>query len=1102
VLRPLTALAALLLLSVVAPLTARSQAPIQAFLRRPDISGDRIIFTCEGDLWLGSVPSGAARRLTTDEGLEGAPRFSPDGTTIAFTGSYDGGQDVYVMPVEGGAPKRLTYEATGAVVMGWTPDSSAVLFRSRRNEPQSRSRLWKVAASGGMPAVYPIPRAEFGSLHQDGKRMAYVPVSAEWQHWKRYQGGQADDVWITDVEKRTFQKLTDFPGVDTTPVWVGDQIYFVSERDDMANLWRIDPNGGSPAQVTKYEDYDVEYPSTDGKRIVFQHGNGLALYDVTNGQTRDLQFQLATDRIHTRPKRVAAAGALADADLGPTGKRLVIEARGQLFSVPAENGDVRTIASLPGSRSRNPSWSPDGKWIAFVSDRSGEEQVWLAPATGSAAPRQLTKDHRGPLGNPLWSPDSKWIAIGDHEMRVLLVDAESGETTQVDQGHQAQTYHAINSSYRFSPDGKWLAYYQDDPNQNGVIYLYEIATKQKAVVTDARMNSYSPAFDSAGKYLFFLSDRNFDPNYSGPNRFYAFDKTTKVTLVTLAADTPSPFLLENDEEGPMDKPATPPTPAAPAAGGAAAGAAAASTGGNPALPTVKVDLEGIQERLVEVPLPADRYQALVATDTRLLLLTAGEPGVGAAQLRTFDLKSKAAGTLVPRLSGFTLSANGKKLLIRTGPELVIADAGAAAIAPGSGRVDLAGAVCEVDPVSEWRQIFNESWRLARDFFYDPGLHGVDWEAVKRKYAAQLPAVGDRSDLNILLGEMIGELNVGHAYVQGGDGARRVTANLGFLGADLEPVTGLPAYRITKLYPGDEFELTQRSPLLAPGLKVKRGGYLLAIGGRPVSSEQDPQALLAGTAGRVISLTVNDQPSMEGAREIRIRPIASENGLRYYDWVTGRREYLRSHGGENLGYVHIPDMSEGGLKEFGKHYFPSRLKDGIVYDVRNNGGGFISAMLLLQLGSKPYTYFKPRYGTSWTRQDWAFPGYGVALCNEGSGSNAEEFCDGFQRLKLGPVIGVRTWGGEVGSGGGYRLIDGGALFIPNYAEWGPEGKWLIEGTGVTPDITVENDPAAEMDGRDPQLDRAIAYLKEQIAKSPVPRPEPPPFPVKAPRPRKK
>jgi tricorn protease len=733
--------------------------------------------------------------------------------------------------------------------------------------------------------------------------------------------------------------------------------------------------------------------------------------------------------------------------------------------------------------------------------------VWVAPADGSGSPRQLTKDRKGPLGAIQWSPDGKNLVTFDREMRILLVDVKSGAVTLVDQSDRGGSYDNVNYSATFSPDGKWLAFHRIEPNWFTAVYVYNVASKKKTAITAPEINSNSPAWDPAGKFLYFLADRQFDPMGSGPTRFYAFDKYTKISSVALAKDTKSPFLPANAEEGEKPKPeegkdAKTPEKDKAAKPDAKGAKADKSTKAKPEskLPNVKIDLEGIAGRIEDVPVAADRYQHVDAVEGRLLMLVAGDPGPGQTNtLKAFNLKDvrkKEVTTIASAIGDYEVSADRKKILVRTGRVLTVIDASAASVPADAPKVDLDSTSLTVDPTAEWKQIFNESWRIGRDFFYDPNLHGVDWVGVKTRYAARLDDVTDRSELNEVLGDMIAELVVGHAYVGGGDEPDGVRpAPMGYLGADYEADPGGKAYKITHLLRGDGFDLVNRSPLLAPGLNVKEGDFILAIAGRPVSTSQDIQALLAGTPGRVVALTVNSTPAMKGSRVIRVKPMGDENKARYYDWSESRREYVRKNGGLNLAYIHLPDMGDTGLVEFSKHYYANLDKDGFIYDSRFNSGGYVSAMLLMQISRKPYTWFKPRHGVSWTRQDSAFAGYSVALCNENSYSNGEEFPDAFRREALGPVVGVRTWGGEVGSGGGYPLMDGGKLYIPNYGEWA-DGKWVVEGSGFQPDITVEQDPNLVLEGKDPQLDRAITYLKDQIARKPVVRPVPPPFPVKA------
>lgn len=1100
------------LLACAAP--AFADGPLQ-FLRRPDVSGDQLVFESEGDLWLGSLERGVAMRVTSDEGHEGPAYFSPDGTTLAFTAQYDGGTDVYSMDVTGGVPERLTWDPNGATVLGFSPDGEHIVFRSRRGTTR-RTRLWQVPTAGGPAELLPVPYGLFATLHDDG-RIAYVPFSGEWQNWKRYRGGFADDIWLATPSSGTdgiptFRKLTEDLGVDTQPVWVGDRIYFVSERSGVANLHVLDPGDGSSRAVTTYDDFEVRYPQTDGRLVVFEYGNGLALHDPASGDTRALDLDIRSDRIHARPRRVSALDHLFQTELGPTGKRILVSARGQILSAPAEEGDVRVVARDEAARCQYPAWAPDGRHIAYVSDVSGEEQVWLVPASGGEA-RPLTADHTGPLGPIVWSPDSERLLTSDREMRILLVDVASGATTLVDQSSRMSAYDHYISDYRFSPDGKWVAFARQEMNWNWTVHLYEIATGERTQVTDPLMSCYRPAFDPDGSYLVFLADRELSPRYSPVNRYFTYgEQTTKVSMVTLAADTPSPFLAKNDREDAKDDDDTDEddeTTDGDESDEADADGENDADGGDDAdadadgddeksLPEMTIDVEGIASRVIEVPIAADRYEWIAALDDKLLLASRDrEDGDGPVRLHTFDIEDEELEELASGITAYDLSFDRSKLLVRDGRSFTVFDATSSTVPSDDGKVDTGGWTLTIDPVAEWRQMFHETWRIGRDFFYDPGMHGVDWPAVRAKYEPLLEAVAVRGDLSFLQREMVAELNCGHAYVSGGDQVRAPSVPMGYLGADVEPVSGdVPAYRITRILAGDGFDLEARSPLLTPGVDVSVGDHILAVSGTPVRLDQDLQALLVGTAGRGITLTVNDRPSFEDAREVLVEPMRSERWARYYEWVAERRAYVREHGGEDLGYVHIPSMSTSGYREFAKSYYPNLDRDGLIFDVRFNGGGYIHAMLLLQMSSPQYSYFQPRHGASWSRQSWAFTGHCVALCNDGSGSNAEEFADAFQRLGLGPLIGTRTWGGEVGSGGGYRLVDGGRVSIPNYAAWVPEGGWIIEGVGVRPDVVVEDDPTLLMQGHDPQLDAAIAHLREKIADEPVVRPTPPPYPDKS------
>lgn len=1065
----------LVLLSLAA---AFGMAEQRSFWTRPDIHGDSVVFTCEGDLWLGSISAKTARRITTDPGIETNARFSPDGKRVAFTANYDGGRDVYVMPLEGGAPKRLTYDPSGAFVQGWTPDGAKVIYRSRRdNPPGGDNRLYSVPAEGGQSQRLGIPQGEFGSMAADG-RVAYVPVSAEWMNWFHYQGGAADDVWLADLSGKKFTKLTDNPGIDTTPVWCGKTVYYVSQRAGVSNLFRLDPNSKDTKEVTQFA-LPVRYPGADDEHVVFELGPGLGIYDPKTGDSRSLEFELNSDRIHTREQRLALQPEVNEVGIGPSGKRIVLEARGQVWSVATENGDARIIESEPGARAQHPAWSPDGKKVAFFSDRGGEYQVWVADAQAGNA-KKLTTTLKGEFSQLLWSPDGKWLATAERSMTVYLIDAATGEVREVDTSPGVSSYDNFRiQSMAFSPDSSMLAYNRMEDNWNSAVWVHEIAAKKNTRISDPMVNATSPSFSADGKFLAFLEDRDLTPEEMWESHNIGFLNASRVTMVTLGPDVASPFLPKNEEEG-------------------AAPAKDEKSDDKKEAPKFVANLDAVAARSIDVPLRSGQYTSLTYVGGRILVLErtgTRASGDDSRRLIAFDVDKAKATTLGDGIKSITLSADGKKLLLMRGSGPAVVDATTGPIDGDDGAVALGSYSLTVQPEMEWKQILHESWRIARDFFYDPGMHGLDWNKVGQDYESRLKLVGDRGDLTRLLADMVSELNVGHAYiVNPTPGARRTP--VGYLGADYDPVPGKDAVRIRKLLRGSDFEMGMRSPLLQPGLNVKPGDYIVSIGGQPVRSDQDIEALLIGTPGQVVAIGMNSEPTLTGARIIRVKPLSSESGLRYSDWVEGRREYVRTHGGANLGYLHIPSMGTDAYRQFAQGHYPNLFKDGIIYDTRDNGGGWISSVLLQSIAAKPTFFWHPRYGSlPWAREDWAPLGYRVAICNEGNFSDGELFIEAWKKMKVGPVVGKRTGGGEVGSGGGYTLIDGGSIYVPNYGAYSAEGKWMIEGVGATPDITVEQDPNLVLEGRDPQLDKAIEVLNEMVKKNPPRRPSAPPFPKK-------
>ncbi len=1038
---------------------AEAQVPT---LTKPDIHGQSVVFTAEGDLWIGSLEDGSARRLTSDRGTETNAKFSPDGKQIAFSAQYEGGTEVYVIPTSGGIPKRLSYDGTRAEVQGWTPDGLQVIFRSQRNSPVGRvARLWSVPRNGGLASLLPVPRAEFGSLSSSGQ-LAYVPVSMEWANWFRYQAGATDALWLADL-KGGFKKITQIKGIATTPTWCKNDVYFVAEETGSMNLHRLNTSTLKQEAVTRFRSDMVRYPSSDGQHVVFQLGAGLGIYDPKTQTSKPIKFSFLSDFVNSRPRRVALDAGRDGVGLGPTGKRLAVVSRGQLVTVPTQSGDMRILDATLAARATFPSWSPDGKSIAYISDRSGENQIWIAPATGGEA-KVLT---RFTGVNPTmlsWAPTGNRLLVCDRAGRIWVVDAKTGESTAIHTSQSVSSYDSDPLDAEFDPSGNLVAFHASLENWQQAVFIYEVSSGKKIQLTSPMLNARNASFTPDGKFLCYLGDTNFSWADSNQNRKIAFLNPTRAYLVALDPNTPSPFLPKIDDEG-ESKPKE-----------------AAKT---------KINLEGISSRVIEVPVPAATYTDLVAVAGKFALtkMTAPDDSSDSSSpdLSLFDIETKKSTSVGP----YTISeksADGKRLLLNSPRGVAVYD-----LASAPAAVNLAGYTISVQPKAEWRQILRETWRMARDLFYDPGLHGADWNAVWRRYEPRLELVGDRTDLVRLQKELVSELNCGHAYITNPTPGTPSQPS-GFLGADFARVKESGAVRISRLLRGDEFSVSLRSPLLEPGINVKEGDYILAIAGQPLSADQDIQARLVGLGGQVTSVTVNSTPSMVGARTVYVRLLGGEEQLRYQDWVRSRIAYVQEHGSKDLGYLHVPDMSTNGMQEFTKGQIGNVYKKGMVYDTRFNGGGYISSLLLENINAKPQAWWKPRTGGAWSREGWANIGHAVAICNEYNFSDGELFIEVWKRMKLGPTVGKRTGGGEVGSGGGYRLLDGGQVFIPAYGAFA-DGKWIIEGVGATPDFEVDQDPVAVMSGRDPQLDKAIELLLDAIKKNPVSRPSNPPFPKK-------
>ena len=1075
------------------------QAEEARLLRFPSLNGNRVVFTYAGDLYTVSVQGGVARRLTSDpKGFEMFARFSPDGKTLAFTGQYDGNTEVYVMPSEGGEPRRLTHTATlerddvsdrmgpNNIVMAWK-DNETVVYRSRRNHWNPfKGELTLARLSGGVPETLPVPRGGWCSFSPDGRQMAYNRVFREFRTWKRYRGGQADEIWLHDFGTGQTTRLTTDPAQDIFPMWHGDQMYFVSEREEshQANLYVMDMKTRKPRRLTEFTEFAVKFPSMGDTGIVFENGGYLYRLDFQTEKAVRIPVEIHEDMAIGRGGLRDVSKEITTYEIAPDGARGLIGARGDVFTVPAKNGATRNLTQSPGVHERNAVWSPDGKWIAYVSDQSGGDEVWIRPQEGSGEPRALTSGADTYKYEIAWSPDSKRIAWTDKLNRLQFVEVESKQVTPVAQSDAFEI-----RDFVWSPDSQWLAYTQPEVRRFANIYLYGLAQKNQVQVTDGWFDVGSPEFSSDGKYLFFVSERSFNPTYGQTEWNHTYSDMERIYLVTLAAATKSPLAPKSDEVKPRDD--------KPLISGAEAKAVSdkdkdkdgdGAKAAKPSKVVVSVDVEGLTQRITVLPPPASSYGSLASVGDKLFYLKKGK-------LHLFDLE-KEKETELGEAAGFRVSADRKKMLVKVGSDLAILDLPSAKLDLADRKLSLTDLKVRLDRRAEWNQIYNECWRQMRDFLFDPKLHGVDWEGMRRRYEPLLAHVQHRADLTFIIGEMIGELNIGHAYVGGGDLPKPERISLGLLGAVIRPdASGY--FRIERILRGQNWDPKYRSPLTEIGVAIRPGDYIVAVQGKTTRGMTDLYSALVGTAGKPVVLRVNREPQEDGARDQTVIPTADEQPLYYLEWVLSNIEKVDKASGGKIGYVHIPDMGVPGLNEFTKFYYPQLHKDALVVDCRGNGGGNVSPMIIERLRREPAMWTVARNGAVNVDPSGQVLGPKVLLIDQHSASDGDIVGYRFRKHRLGPIIGQRSWGGVVGIRGSLPLLDGGILNRPEFSRFDLEAKeWIMEGTGVEPDIEVDNDPTREFSGTDDQLNRAITELKKAMAAKPVKIPQPPAYPNKS------
>ncbi len=1151
----LRSLPAILLLAFSGVALAQNM-PEGRLLRFPDISKNEIAFSYGGDIWLVSREGGTARRITSFPGQELFAKFSPDGKWIAFTGQYDGNYNVYIMPAEGGEPKQLTFHPGGGhlsermgihnEVITWTPDSKRIVFLSRRDTFNTWfGRLYSVSIDGGEPEALPLDKGGLTSYSPDGNSIAYNRIFRNFRTWKRYTGGMAQDIWIYDLKANHIEQMPHTEWTDTFPMWHGDTIYFDSDRgpEHRLNLYSYSLTSHEIKQLTHFKDFDVNWPSLGPDSIVFENGGYLYLFDLNTQKEHKLTIYLPGDRELARKHWENVSNLITDFDISPDGKRAAFTARGDIYTVPAKEGSIRNLTRTPGIHEKYAAWSPDGRWVAYMSDRTGEDELYVSPQDGLGPEQRITFDGKMFRLPPTWAADSKKLLFADKDARLFYVDIHDKKPVQIDQCKYGDL-----TDYNWSPDSNWVAYSKQLENHNGVIYLYSLADRKITPVTTDASNSTNPYFDPEGKYLYFLSNRDFNEVLGVYDTEFANPKAGRVYIATLRADEPSPFPVLSDEvsitqppdvllnptpgaqapkpfETPAKKPSATSKAETPAPEAKTTGEEEkeAKPGTRTPLKNFRIDLDGIQNRIVALPMPPGNLQNLAASKGIIFYVTTPVQGLSGPlpgeepAIHAYDLKDRKDHVFMEGADEFAISFDGRKILYGTPKEgggggeeggpgehsFGIVDAkvpqgdtdskddSKPLMHPGEGALKLANMQMEVDPPAEWKQIFNEVWRQERDYFYEPSMNGVDWKAEHDKYAQLLPYVADRLSLTYIMGELIGELSNSHTYVGGGDYPEIKKVNVGLLGADIEPDAKTGMYRFAKIYPGENWNNDLRSPLTEPGVQVKEGDYLLAVNGRALRVPQNPYELFVNTVNQTTTLSINSKPSEEGARNVIVRPIPDEFGLHELNWIESNRRKVEQASGGRIGYVYLPDMGAAGLNEFVKQYFPQIRKEGMIFDVRYNGGGFVDQIIFERLRRVLAGMESARNWKSDTLPGNVFHGAMACVTNHYAASDGDFFSYFFKEYKLGPLIGERTWGGVRGIRGEIPLMDGGYITRPEFSLYGLDSKWLIENHGVAPDIEVDNRPDLVREGHDPQLEKAIELVMKEIQQNPKQLPHRPP-----------
>jgi len=1052
-----------LALTLAAALPASAGAQVDArMLRHPDVSATHITFVYAGDIWIVPKAGGTALRVSSPPGEESFPRFSPDGSKIAYTGNYDGNQDVYVVPTMGGNPTRVTYHPMPDRLVDWHPDGTRVMYASFRESGRLRyTQLYMAPATGGMPAKLPVPYGEFGSISADGRTLAYMPMSQDFRTWKRYRGGWAPEILLFDLRDSTSTNISKNDANDAHPMMHGSTLYFMSDRgaNKRQNIWAMDRASGATRQVTDFADFDITFPAMGPEEIVFEAGGRLHLLNLATERTSEVSVNVVTDLATVKPRAERVSNLIQWAGVSPAGKRAAFVARGDVFTVPAEHGPVFNLTRSSGNAERYVTWSPDGKQLAYWSDRSGEYELTVRPADGSGEERKLTSMGPGYRYQAQWSPDGKKVAFADQNMRFYVYDFDRNRVTRMDSSAVWMGHGQLaNMPFNWSSDSRWVAFARPVTSSNPAVFLYDTQDGRLHQATSGYYADLAPVFDPDGKYLYYLSNRNFEPVYGDFDNSWTYPNATAIMALPLRADVASPLAPRND----MEK-----------ADSAKPGDAAKP---DTARKAVAIDLEGIEARAVMLPPRPGNYGRLAAAKGKVVYIRGARTGSGSNQtpLVYFDLEEREEKTVLDDVNNFALTHDGKKLLVTNEGRWAIIDLKVGAKMDKPLRIAEMETV--VDPRAEWRQMFTDAYRFERDFFYDANMHGVDWDGLRDRYGRLIDDAVTRWDVNAVLGDFIAELNASHTYRGGGDTDEAPNRGVGMLGADFAVESG--AFRITRIVRGGPWD-NVRSPLDEPGVNVREGDYVLAVNGMPLDPSRELYAAFAGLTGAPVQLTVNGSPSMEGARTVLVTPLANDTDLRYAEWIEQRRKRVDEATNGRVGYIYVQSTGVDAQNELQKQFMAQWRKEGLIIDERWNSGGQIPDRFIELLNRPALSYWATRNGESWQWPPVAHFGPKVMLINGWSGSGGDAFPFYFREAKVGPLIGKRTWGGLIGISGAPELVDGGNVTVPTFRMYDVRGQWFPEGIGVAPDIEVEDDPSIMVRGRDPQLERAIQEVMKAV-----------------------